>query len=312
MPDRPALPVRGLYIWGSVGRGKTYLMDLFYESLDFDKRQRSHFYRFMRDVHAELRSLKDVENPLDSVAQRIAQRFRIICFDEFFVSDIGDAMILGGLFEGLFKRGVTLVATSNVPPPELYKDGLQRQRFVPAIGLLLRNVEVFHLDGSLDYRLRALERTGTYLDSKLPSTTSELACLFTSLAGSAGSGACELRIDGRMINARAAVAETAWFEFAELCEGPRSQNDYIELAHDYRTVFLSNVPVFDASRDDAARRFIMLVDEFYDRSVKLVLSAAAQPAALYTGERLAFEFERTASRLIEMQSKVYLAKEHIA
>lgn len=304
--------MRGLYVWGSVGRGKTYLMDLFYDSLDFNKRKRSHFYRFMRDVHAELHSLKDVESPLDSVAQKIALRSRIICFDEFFVSDIGDAMILGGLFEGLFKRGVTLVATSNVPPQELYKDGLQRQRFLPAIDLLLRNVDVFHLDGSLDYRLRVLERTGTYLDSNLPATDGELATLFAALAGGAGAGAGELLIEGRPIKVRAAVAETAWFEFTELCDGPRSQNDYIELAHDYRTVFVSSIPVFDASRDNAARRFIMLVDEFYDRGVKLVLSAAAQPAALYEGERLAFEFERTASRLIEMQSTAYLTKEHIA
>jgi cell division protein ZapE len=285
---------------------------LFYNSLDLDQRQRSHFYRFMRGVHAELRSIKDVEKPLDSLAQRIAQRSRILCFDEFFVGDIGDAMILGGLLEGLFKRGVTLVATSNVAPQELYKDGLQRQRFLPAIDLLLRNADVFHLQGSLDYRLRTLERTGTYLDSKLPSTEGDLAKLFVTLAGSAGEGPCELLIEGRPLKARAAVAETAWFEFADLCEGPRSQNDYIELAHDYLTVFVSKVPVFDAGRDDAARRFIMLVDEFYDRGVKLVLSAAAVPAALYAGERLKFEFQRAASRLVEMQSNAYLAREHIA
>ena len=312
LPERGASAVRGLYIWGSVGRGKTFLMDLFYESLDFEQRQRSHFYRFMRDVHAELRTLKDVESPLDSVAQRIAQRSRVICFDEFFVSDIGDAMILGGLFEGLFRRGVILVATSNVPPQDLYKEGLQRRRFLPAIDLLLGNVEVFHLDGRLDYRLRALEKTGTFLDASLPATNGELAALFATLAGSAGSGTCELMIEERPIKTRAVVAETVWFEFAELCEGPRSQNDYIDLAHDYLTVFVSNVPIFDSDSDDAARRFIMLVDEFYDRGVKLVLSAFAAPAALYAGERLKFEFERTASRLIEMQSTVYLAKEHIA
>ncbi len=308
----PLEPVRGLYIWGSVGRGKTFLMDQFFDSLGFEERRRSHFYRFMRDVHGHLAQLKGVENPLETVAEDISRQVRVLCFDEFFVSDIGDAMILGTLFGALFRRGVTLVATSNVPPDQLYKDGLQRQRFLPAIALLQRHTEVVKLDGGVDYRLRHLEQSGTYLDSSQPQTAERLQRLFADLNGAPAAGAGSIRIDGRPIPVQRQTADMVWFDFGAICEGARSQNDYIDLAHDYHTVFVSNVPVFDALREDAARRFIMLVDEFYDRGVKLVLSAAAAPNALYRGERLKFEFERTASRLIEMQSAQYLAQQHRA
>ena len=305
-------PVRGLYIWGGVGRGKTCLMDLFYESLDFKQRQRSHFYRFMREIHAQLHALKGVENPLEQVAHDISQRVRLLCFDELFVSDIGDAMILGTLFDALFRRGVTLVATSNVPPDDLYKSGLQRQRFLPAIDLLKRNLDVLHLDGGVDYRLRHLQQSGTYLDAAASDTAQRMRQLFLDLNGQAGTGPRAVEIEGRRIDAVDSSPDMIWFDFSELCEGPRSQNDYIDLAHDYHTVFVANVPVFDSLHEDAARRFIMLVDEFYDRGVKLVLSAAASPTALYHGERLQFEFERAASRLIEMQSSAYLAQQHRA
>lgn len=309
----PAIrPVRGLYIWGGVGRGKTCLMDLFYDSLNFKERERSHFYRFMRDIHVRLNTLKKVENPLETVAQDISQRIRVLCFDELFVSDIADAMILGTLFDALFHRGVTLVATSNVPPEELYKGGLQRQRFLPAIDLLKRHLNVLHLDGSVDYRLRHLQQSGTYLDAAATETASRMKQLFLDLNGHAGSGPRAVQVEGRSIEALDTSPDIIWFDFAALCEGPRSQNDYIDLAHDYHTVFVSGVPVFDSAREDAARRFIMLVDEFYDRGVKLVLSAAAPPTGLYHGERLRFEFERTASRLIEMQSGDYLAQQHRA
>ncbi len=309
----PAIrPVRGLYIWGGVGRGKTCLMDLFYDSLNFKERQRSHFYRFMRDIHARLHVLKNVENPLDQVAKDISQRVRLLCLDELFVSDIGDAMILGTLFDALLRRGVTLVATSNVPPDALYKGGLQRLRFLPAIDLLKRHLDVLHLDGGVDYRLRHLQQSGTYLDSAANDTTQRLNQLFLDLNGHPGSGPRSVEVEGRRIHARETSPDIIWFDFADLCEGPRSQNDYIDLAHDYHTVFVSEVPVFDTTREDAARRFIMLVDEFYDRGVKLVMSAAAPPTGLYHGERLRFEFERTASRLIEMQSGDYLAQQHRA
>ena len=301
---------RGLYFWGGVGRGKTLLMDWFYDSLHFSRRERTHFYRFMRQVHAELRSVARRTDPLDAVAQRLALRSRVICLDEFFVADIADAMILSGLLEGLFRRGVILVATSNVPPQELYRGGLQRERFLPAIDLIQSHVDVLHLDGGIDYRLRQLAMAPTYLDSTRPDSVPELKRRFAALAGGTPSGPAVLSIEDRPICAAALGPGMAWFDFPDLCEGPRSQNDYIELAHLYHTIFLSNVPVFKSDNEDAARRFIMLIDELYDRGVKLVVSGAAAPDSLYRGERLQFEFQRAASRLIEMQTEKYLAGEH--
>jgi cell division protein ZapE len=299
---------RGLYLWGGVGRGKTLLMDLFFATIQDG--ERSHFYHFMRNVHAELATIKQHAQPLDIVAQRLADRARVICLDEFFVSDIGDAMILAGLFEGLFRRGVTLVATSNLPPPDLYKDGLQRQRFLPAIDLIQAHVEVLQLDGGVDYRLRQLEMAPTYLDSTLAGTPAALRERFRALTGGGATGPATLTIEGRPIRALNVGAGTVWFEFDELCLGPRSQNDYIELARLYHTIFIANIPLFDGTNENAARRFIMMIDEFYDRGVKIVVSAAAPPPALYRGERVRFEFERAASRLIEMQTQDYLAGQH--
>ena len=308
-------PSRGLYLWGGVGRGKTLLVDLFFAALKDDPTagadaQRSHFYHFMREVHAELGRVKLETAPLERVAERLAQRTRVLCLDELFVADIGDAMILAGLFEGLFRRGVTLVATSNLPPEDLYKDGLQRQRFLPAIDLIQRHVEVIHLDGGIDYRLRQLEQAPTYLDSGLPGTAMALKARFDALAGAAAGGPTTLEIEGRPLRAQNEGHGTVWFEFAELCEGPRSQNDYIELARLYHTIFIAHIPSFDTFNENAARRFVMLIDELYDRGVKIVVSAAAAPADLYRGERLTFEFERAASRLIEMQTLTYLAGQH--
>ena len=303
---------KGLYLWGGVGRGKTLLMDTFFASLGSVRRERSHFYRFMRSVHAELSRIKNREQPLELVAERIAKHARALCLDEFFVADIADAMILAGLFEGLFRRGVTLIATSNVPPQELYKDGLQRQRFLPAIALIESRMDVLHLDGGLDYRLRQLERAPTYLDSGLERTARDLKQRFAALAGGVGAAPATLRIAGRPLRAVAAGADIAWFEFHELCDGPRSQNDYIELARLYGTLFIANIPIFTPQDEDAARRFIMLIDELYDRDVKTVVSAAARPASLYRGERLTFEFQRAASRLVEMQTQEYLAGRHRA
>ena len=307
-------PMRGLYLWGGVGRGKTLLMDLFFASLrtgtpGAPRAMRSHFYHFMRDVHGELRVIKQHAEPLEIVAQRLAARAQVICLDEFFVADIADAMILAGLFEGLFRRGVTLVATSNLVPQDLYKGGLQRQRFLPAIALLGKHVDVLHLDGGVDYRLRQLEQAPTYLDSHRAETRAALRQRFAALAGAAA-GPANLLIEGRPLRSVESGPGMVWFEFSELCDGPRSQNDYIELAHLYHTIFISNIPCFDRTNENAARRFIMALDEFYDRGVKLVVSAAAAPTALYHGERLTFEFERAASRLIEMQTQHYLACEH--
>ena len=303
---------RGLYLWGGVGRGKTLLMDWFYESLRLPQRERTHFYRFMRQVHAELRAAASREAPLEAVAQQLAQSARVICLDEFFVADIADAMILAGLFEGLYRRGVTLVATSNAPPDELYKAGLQRQRFLPAIELIKSRMDVVHLDGGVDYRLRQLEQAPTYLDSRHADSTGQLRQRFAALAGDCAAGPSLLTIEDRSITALATGVGAAWFEFSELCTGPRSPNDYIELARMFHTIFIANIPQFTSADEDAARRFIAAIDEFYDRSVKLVVSAAAPPAALYHGERLQFEFQRAASRLVEMQTQKYLAAEHRA
>jgi cell division protein ZapE len=303
---------RGLYLWGPVGRGKTWLMDLFFQSLPFPQRRRRHFHRFMHDVHAELRKLQDVEAPLEAVAERLAAEVRVLCFDELFVTDIADAMILGGLFGALFRRGVTLVATSNVPPGELYRDGLQRQRFLPAIELIERNVEVVAAGGDRDYRLRQLTQAGTYLPSADPNSDARLRALFAELSdqGDALDGSVE--IEGRPIPVVRQSESAVWFEFGALCDGPRSQEDYIEIARNYQAVFVSGVPVMDGSHEDEARRFIALIDELYDRCVKLVICAAAPPAQLYRGERLVLEFQRTASRLTEMQSEEYLARQHRA
>lgn len=302
---------RGLYLWGGVGRGKTLLMDAFFASLAPVPGERSHFYRFMRQVHEELKDARGRENPLELVAARIAKRVRALCLDEFLVADIADAMILKGLFEALFRRGVALVATSNVAPRDLYREGLQRARFLPAIALLEAHLEVLELDSGVDYRLRQLERAPTYLDAAAPETQPSLARRFAALAGAPAEPAT-LLIEGRPVRAVGAAGDVAWFEFAELCEGARSQNDYIELARLFGTMFLSGIPVFTPEREDAARRFIMLIDELYDRGVKTLVSAAAEPQELYRGERLGREFPRAASRLIEMQSQDYLAGRHHA
>jgi len=307
---------RGLYLWGGVGRGKTLLMDLFFASLHGSAAatgaQRVHFYQFMRAVHAQLGELRDREDPLQSVAEHIARHTRVICLDEFMVTDIADAMILAGLLAGLFSNGVTLVATSNLPPRDLYADGLQRQRFLPAIDLIQSNVDVLHVDGGSDYRLRQLERAPTYFDSGRPETAVTLRSCFESLAAGAANGSTRIAVEGRTLHAVAIRGDVAWFEFKELCEGARSQNDYLELARLYGTLIVSNIPVLTPQHEDAARRFIMLIDSIYDRGVKILVSAAAAPAALYRGERLQSEFRRAASRLAEMQTKGYLAGRHRA
>jgi cell division protein ZapE len=311
-PRRPLEPVRGLYLWGGVGRGKTMLMDLFCECLPADQRLRMHFHRFMHRVHRELKSLAGTTNPLQQVAARLARESSVLCFDEFFVSDIGDAMILGELLDGLFRRGVTLVATSNVRPDRLYQDGLQRRRFLPAIALLETHTRVHEVGGGVDFRLRVLERAEIFHSPLDPEAEKSLRRSFEALAPEAPRENVVLEVEGRPLRVVRMADDVAWFEFAELCEGPRSQNDYIELARIFHAVLVSNVRRFTARNEDAARRFISLVDEFYDRNVKLIVSAEAPIHELYAGERLRFEFERTASRLLEMQSHEYLARTHRA
>ncbi len=302
--------VRGLYFWGGVGRGKTFLMDLFYEELPIKQKKRLHFHRFMREVHRKLNDFQGESNPLKKVAASFAGQARVICFDEFFVSDITDAMLLAGLLDEMFKLGVTLVATSNVEPDHLYENGLQRRKFLPAIELLNTHTLVHNMDGGLDYRLRALESAEIYHFPLDDAAETGLQAAFRSISPDEGRAAVVLPIEGRDIATRRCGDGVAWFEFAALCDGPRSQNDYIELARLFQTVLIGNVPRFGEQKEDQARRFISLVDEFYDRSVKLILSAESPILELYHGRRLAFEFQRTESRLQEMQSKEYLSRQH--
>ena len=312
-PRRCALPApRGIYLWGRVGRGKTWLLDLFLAQLPPEARLRSHFHHFMRDVHQGLAALGQGERPLEKIAARIARGTRVLLLDELYVADIGDAMILHGLFAALLREGVVLAISSNWPPGALYSGGLQRDRFLPAIALLESRLDVVELAGATDYRLRHLENASTYLLESVPDCGARLAALFETLAEGRVRDGGTLRVEDRDIPLRRAASGMAWFDFGALCEGPRSQVDYIEIARELHTVFITGVPVLDATRDDAARRFVALIDEFYDRGVKLVLGAAAPPTALYTGERLRAAFERTASRLIEMRSREYLAREHRA
>jgi cell division protein ZapE len=309
---QPVVPVTGLYLWGGVGRGKTFLMDLFYDSVPFDAKVRMHFHRFMHRVHRDLRELAGTANPLSKVADALAGEARVLCFDEFFVADIADAMILGELLGALFARGVTLIATSNISPDGLYENGLQRSRFLPAIELLKTHTRVTNVDGSVDYRLRLLERAEIFHAPLDDAAEESLARSFTALVPDldAVEEDVALEIERRTIYCRRSGDDVAWFDFAALCDGPRSQNDYIELARIYHAVLLSDVPVFSARLEDQARRFISLVDEFYDRNVKLILSAAAPIEDLYQGSRLGFEFQRTESRLLEMQSYEYLGRSH--
>jgi len=303
---------RGIYLWGGVGRGKTFLMDLFYGSLETEAKKRIHFHRMMSEVHARLKNIEDTEDPLDLVAADIAAEISVLCFDEFFVSDIGDAMILGRLLDGLFQRGVTLVTTSNAHPSDLYRDGLQRQRFLPAIDALEEFTEVIELDGGADYRLQLFEEAGTYLAPADHRAESKLDHYFNGIASGDTLENHRIEVLGRDIQTRRCAKGIAWFDFMELCDGPRSQEDYIEIARWYPTVIVSGLPELGVATENAARRFIALVDEFYDRKVKLVISAAVPADALYNGSRLRFEFQRTASRLVEMQSEEYLHAPHLA
>jgi len=304
------VPVQGLYMWGGVGRGKTYLMDLFFDSLPFRRKLRIHFHRFMQRVHRELKELQGTANPLEMVADHLHAEAVVICFDEFFVSDITDAMILGGLFEHLFARGVALVATSNIEPDRLYWGGLQRERFLPAIEILKQNVEVLNVDSGVDHRLRVLEQAHLYFSPLGEAAEKHMEEAFGHLSNGMPISHELIHINFREVALRARTKDVLWCNYDELCERPRSAEDYIELGREFQTVVLSNVPQMGSWDDNATRRFINLVDEFYDRCVKLIISAAVPIEQLYVGSRLNFEFERTKSRLLEMQSTDYLARAH--
>ena len=303
-------PVAGLYLWGSVGRGKTYVVDSFYQCLPFSSKTRLHFHSFMEQTHQKLYSVKNETDPLAIVAAQWARKMRVLCLDEFHVSDIADAMILANLFTGLFKNGVTIIATSNQAPDMLYAGGLQRARFLPAIELIKKNMQVLELKGTEDHRLRALERAPVYYCCSSGECYGELERSFQSLAPGAPLATAKILVRGRSIPVIRKADGVVWFDFKILCEGNRSVSDYIELARLYHTIILSDVPVFGTDDNDAAKRFVNFVDEIYDRNVNLVVSAEREPIELYRGSRLSSQFLRTASRLHEMRSHEYLAASH--
>ena len=323
---KPPETVKGLYYWGEVGRGKTFLVDLFYDTLPLPTysvsqnkahgegggKYRTHFHRFMRGVHERLREHAGQSDPLAKIAEEWRDELRVLVLDEFFVTDIGDAMLLARLLEKLFAEGVTLVTTSNTAPGNLYKDGLQRESFLPAIALLQQHCVELYAEGTEDYRLRALTRSPVYRAPLESGADAWLASRWNELSGGAAVRSGSIEIESRKIAVRARGKSIAWFDFAALCEGPRGTSDYIEIAHEFTTVLLGDIPAFNRDNEDAARRFVNLIDELYDRHVNLVCTANAAPVALYSGTRLQGAFERTASRLIEMQSAEYLATPHMA
>lgn len=314
--------VRGLYLWGGVGRGKTFLIDLLFDGLALPDashadaparargKRRTHFHRFMREVHAALRAHAGARDPLAAIARQWGEGLRVLVLDEFFVSDIGDAMLLGRLLQALIDQDVVLVTSSNTPPSRLYEHGLQREAFLPAIALIEAHCAVVHLDSATDYRLRALTRSPVYRAPLDAGSDAWLQARWHELTAGAPREDGPLTIEGRDIPVHALAEGHAWFDFGALCEGPRAAADYIEIAREHHTVLVGGIPRFDGGNDDAGRRFVHLIDELYDRHVNLVCTAAAAPHALCTSAKLAAPFERTASRLVEMQAADYLALEH--
>lgn len=303
-------PPKGLYMWGGVGRGKTWMMDMFYESLPIEKKMRMHFHHFMQRVQKELVALQGQVDPLQKVADIIHHEAVVICFDEFFVSNVSDAMILGDLFTLLFERGITLVATSNIEPAGLYKNGIHRDRFLPAIAQVEKHTTVMNIDAGIDYRLRLLKQAKLYVSPLSAETDGWLSERFDVLAGGQSVSTDPIIIAQRPIDIIKRTETMLLVDFRAICMQPRSASDFIAIASDYDTVMVDNVPFLNDVLMDATRRFIYLVDEFYDRRVKLLVRAEQSIIELYQGEKLAFEIERTRSRLLEMQSEDYLAAEH--
>ncbi|MBP6115105.1 MAG: AFG1 family ATPase [Neisseriaceae bacterium] len=306
----PHVP-KGLYFYGGVGRGKSFVMDAFFGCLPYKRKRRVHFHAFMAEVHERLRAHKGEVNPLTVVSEEIAQEVRLLCFDEFHVSDIADAMILGRLLEGLFAKGVVLVATSNYAPNELYPNGLQRSNFLPTIKLMEDKLHVVNLDGGEDYRMRALSKADIFLVSTESDCDAKLASLFAQVTQGQAKLEQVVTIHGRKLTTRGHTEGAIWFDFKELCFGPRSQADYLYLAQHYHTVFVSDILKLEADRRSEARRLTWMVDVFYDYRVKMIATSAAAPEAIYTEGDFAAEFERTASRLIDMQTEQYLSLPHL-
>ena len=301
---------RGVYMWGGVGRGKTWLMDQFYDSVPFRRKTRMHFHHFMQYVHRELNKLSGQRNPLDLVAEQIYKEAVVICFDEFFVSNVTDAMILSDLFQKLFTRGVTLVATSNIAPDGLYKNGIHRDRFIPTIEMVKKHCAVLNVDAGVDYRLRVLKQAQLFKTPLTHENKVWMAQRFAALTQTQVQSQEPIIINKRIVETIGHTEDVLWCEYSELCLKPRSPADFIEIANIYNTVLVSNVPHLTDYLSEGTRRFIYLVDEFYDRGVKLLLTSEDSIIDLYQGEKLAFEIERTRSRLLEMQSDDYLNSAH--
>ena len=302
---RPPIP-RGVYMHGGVGRGKSFLMDCFFQAVPLTRKTRLHFHEFMREVHRELQELKGTADPLQELGRRMARRHRLICFDEFHVADVTDAMILHRLLESMFANRVSIVTTSNFHPDELYPNGLHRERILPAIELLKEKLEIVNVDNGTDYRRAALQTLSMYHHPLGPQADAAMQAAFERLAEARDEDPV-LRIEQRELRAKRRAGGVVWFDFRTLCGGPRSQNDYLELAQQFHTVLLSDVPQMPPRLASEARRFTLLIDVLYDRRVKLIMSAAVAPEALYEDGPLAHEFPRTVSRLLEMQSPGYLA-----
>ncbi len=307
---QPVFGEKGIYLWGSVGRGKTLMMDALLEALPKTQWRRVHFHRFMLEIHEKLRCRRSQTDPLARIGREIAADTRVLGFDEFYVADIGDAMILSGLLHALVENGTTLIFTSNTPPSSLYRGGLQRERFLPAIDLIETHTEVIHLDGTHDYRLETLGSVPTYHAPHSAATEAQMASLLRHIDPCATVIPTTVTIHDRQIPVRASGDGVLWFSFKSLCEGPRSKADYVEISRICHTLLISEIPCLDNEHDDAARRFVELIDELYDRRVNVIVSAATQPDGLYRGQRLARGFARATSRLNEFQSADYLASAH--
>ena len=303
--------IKGLYIRGEVGRGKTQMMDIFFETLNIQEKKRVHFHRFMKILHDDLDKISAQKDPLKKVAKEISKKTKVLCFDEFYVEDIGDAMLLGRFINELFENKVTLITTSNTHPDNLYRDGLHRSRFLPAIKSIKENCEIYELNSAQDYRLRTLEQLEIFIIGKGDLGIKELESNFIELTNGEFQDEQKIKILGREINTIKLAQGSLWVSFKEICEGPRSAKDYIEVCSEFHTLFVSNVPIMKGSNDDSARRFIALVDECYERNVNLILSMETELEQIYSGERLLEPFKRTISRLEEMRSKEYLSRPHL-
>ncbi len=302
--------IKGLYIWGGVGIGKTFMMDCFYNALPFKQKMRMHFHMFMQRVHDELRKHQGEMDPLQTIASEIASLTLVICFDEFYVSDIADAMLLGRLFKALFAKGVCLVATSNIEPDDLYKNGLQRLQFLPAIALIKANTDVVHITSKMDYRLRHLKEAGVFYTPLGPPTDEKMQKAFDLSTSGYKIETSPININGRLIRIKKQANHVIWFDFNDICTIPRSQHDYLEIANVYKTVFISDIPIISENESDTIRLFVNLIDVLYDAKIKLVISAAEPVPELYSRGHLILDYARTNSRLIEMQSKEYFAGEY--